>query len=105
MTDRDASGKFTKGNTGNPGGRPKSDLSITALIDAVVTVDDWKFIIEAQVKRARRGDNKAIEWLTDRRFGKAIQATQLTGADGGPVQITRVEVILPPEDKPDDSAG
>ena len=104
MTDRDASGKFVKGNTGNPGGRPKSDLSIIALIDAVVTAEDWKFIIEAQVKRARRGDNKAIEWLTDRRFGKAIQATQITGADGGPVQISRVEIILPAEDT-DDSAG
>ncbi len=80
MTDRDASGKFIKGNNANPGGRPKSDLSITALIDEAVTVDDWKFIIQAQLKRARRGDNRAIEWLTDRRFGKAVQA--ISGKDG-----------------------
>lgn len=75
MTDRDASGKFVKGKSGNPGGRPKSDLSITALIDAAVTVEDWQAIVAVQLKRAKKGDYKAIEWLTDRRFGKAIQPT------------------------------
>jgi hypothetical protein len=76
MTDRDASGKFVAGNKANPGGKIKrTDLTITALIDSVVTDDDWKFIIETLLKRARRGDNKAIEMLLDRRFGKAMQPT------------------------------
>ncbi len=75
MTDRDASGKFVKGNSANPGGRPRSDLSLSALIDGAVTEDDWKFIITAQLKKARRGDHKSVEWLTDRRFGKAVQPT------------------------------
>ena len=76
MTDRDASGKFVPGNKANPGGKIKrTDLTITALIDAAMTEDDWRFIIKAQVTRARRGDHRAIDWLTDRRFGKAVQPT------------------------------
>ena len=77
MTDQDPkTGKFVKGNKANPGGRPKADLSISALIDEAVTVDDWKFIITAQLKKARRGDQKSVEWLTDRRFGKPLQQTE-----------------------------
>lgn len=75
MTDRDASGKFTKGNKANPGGRERTDLSLSALIDEAVTKEDWVFIVKAQLKKARRGDHKSIEWLSDRRFGKAIQPT------------------------------
>ncbi len=85
MTDRDASGKFVKGNKANPGGRPKSDLSITALIDEAVNEDDWRFIIQALLKKARRGDHKAIEMLLDRRFGKPGQP--ITGADGGALEV------------------
>lgn len=76
MTDQDpVTGKFVKGNKANPGGRKRTDLSIVALIDRAMTEEDWLFVISAQIKRARRGDQKAIEWLTDRRFGKAIQQT------------------------------
>lgn len=77
MTDKDpVTGKFVNGNKANPGGRKRTDLSIIALIDRAMTSDDWLFIISAQIKRARRGDQKAIEWLTDRRFGKAIQQNE-----------------------------
>jgi hypothetical protein len=87
MTERGPDGKFLKGNSANPGGRPKSDLSITALIDAVVKPSDWEFIITCLKTKARRGDVKAIEMLMDRRFGKAIQQTQLTGEEGGPLKV------------------
>lgn len=104
MTTQDPkSGRFVKGQSGNPGGRQKSELSITALIDDAVSVNDWRTIFNHLKTKALRGNVKAIEMLMDRRFGKAIQQTQLTGADGGPVQITRVEMVLPPEDM-DDSA-
>lgn len=98
MTDRDGNGRFVAGNRANPGGRPKSELNITTLIDDAVTVDDWKFIFETLKKKARRGDMKAIEMLMDRRFGKPKQSTEITGADGAPIQVQRIEVVLPPED-------
>ena len=80
MTDRDPdSGKFIKGTSGNPGGRPKSEFTITGLIDAAVNANDWKFIIGQLLKQARRGNLKAIEMLMDRRFGKALQQTEING--------------------------
>jgi hypothetical protein len=81
-------GRFIKGASGNPGGRPKDGLSITALIDSVVSENDWLFIIGTLKKRARRGDVKAIEMLMDRRFGKAMQKTEVTGADGDSIFVT-----------------
>jgi hypothetical protein len=79
MAARDASGKFIKGESGNPGGRPASELSITALIDSAVTREDWDFIIKQLLKQARRGNLKAIEMLMDRRFGKPAQQLQHSG--------------------------
>jgi hypothetical protein len=99
MTERGPDGKFIKGNSGNPGGRPKSDYSITALIDAAVGESDWIFIIGVLLKRARRGDVKAIEMLMDRRFGKAIM--QIGGANGAPIPVQLIEVALPPEESGD----
>jgi hypothetical protein len=90
MVARDANGRFVAGESANPGGRPKSELSITALIDKAMTEADWLFIIEAQIKRARRGDQKSIEWLTDRRFGKALQATEISGKGGGAIEVIHV---------------
>lgn len=100
MTDRDPnSGKFVAGNRANPGGRPRTDLVLSALIDEAVTLEDWKFIIGELKKRARRGDLKAIEMLMDRRFGKPVQTNEnknensgaytlmIIGSDGKPYQV------------------
>ena len=88
VTQRGPDGKFKKGESGNPGGRPKSELpTITALIDAVVTAEDWMFIFDVLLKRARRGDNKAIEMLMDRRFGKAIQTNEISGKGGTAINL------------------
>jgi hypothetical protein len=106
MTDRDASGKFVKGCASpNPGGRKRSDLSIIALIDEAVTDEDWKFIIGAQLKKARRGDHKAIEWLTDRRFGRAIQALEHSGKDGEAIRIEYVNSPYPVASLPPRASG
>jgi hypothetical protein len=101
MTERGPDGKFVKGKSGNPGGRPKSDLSITALIDAAATEADWLFIFEKLVRMARRGNLKAMEMLMDRRFGKPTQ--HIAGEGDKPIPIQFVEVVLPPEDSGDAS--
>ena len=79
-----ATGKFVKGTSGNPGGRPKG-LSITALIDNAICESDWLFILDVLLRKARRGDVKAIDMLLDRRFGKAMQP--ITGKDGSPLGV------------------
>ena len=89
--ERDEKGHFVKGNNANPGGRPKADYSISALIDEAVSRTDWSFIIGVLKKRARRGDYKAIEILLDRRFGKPVQQTEVTGKDGAAIEIIHVK--------------
>ena len=86
MTDRDVNGRFKPGISGNPEGKKKDSLSVSALIDEAVTPDDWKFIIQQLLKRAKRGDLKAIEMLMDRRFGKALQ--QIDGTVGVTLEWT-----------------
>ena len=106
MTDQDpVTGKFVKGNKANPGGRKRSDLSISALIDAVVTEADWMFIIGTLKKRARRGDIKAIDMLLDRRFGKAMQPLQHSGEGGGAIRIEYVNTPYPTTDVSPSASG
>ena len=77
MTDRDpTNGKFVKGNKANPGGRPRSDITLIQLIDSVVKSEDWEAIIKKILVKAKNGDMKAMELLLDRRFGKPLQQTE-----------------------------
>lgn len=80
--DRNPDGTFPKGVSGNPNGRPKSDVDIIALIDSCVTATDWKNMIRKVKEKGLRGDLKCVEWLTDRRFGKVMQPIGGTGKDG-----------------------
>ena len=81
MANRDpVTGKFLPGNSANPGGRPKGEVSITALIDEAVTGDDWRFIIKKMRDMARRGNLKVIEMLMDRRWGKPTQKNEINAS-------------------------
>ena len=56
-------------------------------------------IAEALYSKAAEGDVAAIREIGDRLDGKAAQALQLTGEDGGPVQLAAVEWnIVKPKD-------
>lgn len=42
-----------------------------------------------QLEKARKGDTMAFRELLDRMEGKAVQKAQLTGEDGGPIEINK----------------
>jgi hypothetical protein len=95
VTDHGPDGKFCKGNKAGPGRPPKAlDENFKALIDVAVTPEDWNKIITTAMKQAIRGDTQAREWLTNRRFGKVPDKQELTGRDGGPVEITEIAYEL-----------
>jgi len=53
-------------------------------------------IAEKLLDKAAEGDIQAIKELGDRLDGKAAQAVQLTGEDGGPVQLQAVDWNIVP---------
>lgn len=78
-------GKFVKGQSGNPLGRPKEDADVKRLArrhtkDAIDRLAYWLQSDEA------RASVEAAKVLLDRGYGKPVQA--LSGADGEPLLPT-----------------
>ena len=53
-----------------------------------------KAIAMKAVDDALDGDKAAREWICERYEGKVAQKTELTGADGGPMQVQDVPLIV-----------
>lgn len=97
--------KFKKGQSGNPNGRPKKLPQIDTLIaDILGEEKDGTTAAEAILKKLRQmaasGNLKAAEMLLDRAYGKAKQAIEHTGKDGGPIQQKTIIIELPPDPEP-----
>lgn len=46
------------------------------------------------IKGTYMEDAKLSQWIGDQLFGKATQAVEMTGADGGPIEMTGVEITV-----------
>jgi Family of unknown function (DUF5681) len=77
---------WKKGQSGNPGGRPKGFKEIQELAQKYAPT-----AIRGLAKIAKDGESESARvsaWnaLLDRAWGKPVQAHQHTGADGGPIE-------------------
>jgi hypothetical protein len=88
---------FRPGESGNVGGRPKG---FGALIreqtrDGAELVDFALSILRG--KRGAKLDQRldALCWLADRGWGKAIQSTEITGANGGAIIVKGYQTVTP----------
>jgi len=79
---RDAKGKFIKGVTGNPKGRPKKSKEdrYYEILITTVTKDDWQDIIKRAVYDAKRGDASARTWLSNYLIGPAKQVIDINAS-------------------------
>lgn len=80
------------GQSGNPGGRPRKRLIDDALEDLLSSNDAQaaRDVASALLKRARRGDLRAIQLIAERTQGKPTGAVEISGPDGGALEIDRM---------------
>ena len=93
-------GKWQKGHSGNPKGRPrKTNCLLSCIKEELVKTSisgrtNEEMIAAALVDLAVRGNLKAIEMSLAYTSGKPAQAVNLAGNEGGPIQITEAEIRL-----------
>jgi hypothetical protein len=71
--------KFQPGQSGNPGGRPKRDLS--AEIAQAIFEKNPEAIYQAMLKAIKKGNPKVFSLLADRAYGKAKELVELSAND------------------------
>lgn len=101
MTDRDANGRFIKGNSGNPTGRASRarEERYYEILKSTITFEDWQAIVKKAGEQAKRGDAVARKFLADYLVGPPIERKEITGADGSALTI-RVEYAGQDEETP-----
>lgn len=70
--------QFKPGQSGNPNGRPNKIPAIDKLLSDIPE-SDYEKVIQALLKKAHKGDTRAIELLLDRAYGKAKQEIKVEG--------------------------
>ena len=79
---RDSIGRWEKGQSGNPNGRPKKNLCIPDILKEIGRecdkddISNLEMIMRVVFKKALNGEMKAIEYISERLEGKiAVKET------------------------------
>jgi hypothetical protein len=90
-------------DTTNKGGAPKGNdnakkgkLFYDALRIALLQEDRKRLrnITDKLVKAAENGDAWAVKEIMDRMDGKPVQATEISGVDGNPMELKLIEFVI-----------
>ena len=85
---------FVKGQSGNPGGRPKAVMPDGRTLSEAAREHSPE-ALRVLVEALGNPDTAlaAAKEILDRGFGRPAQALEITGEDGGPVQVSRIELV------------
>jgi len=92
MTDRDAGGKFVKGHSKPGPGRPKraTEQEYQDILYEVIPLERFRKIIEAQAKRAERGEIMAFNAIANRIL-PILERREHTGENGSAIKIEIID--------------
>lgn len=79
---------FQPGQSGNPAGRKKNDVARD--IAQKIFENNPEAVYAALGKALLKGNAYAFEKLAERAYGKLIEKKELTGANGGPLEMREV---------------
>ena len=90
--------RWKKGQSGNPGGRPKKELSVSAILKVKLseiytdktskkTQTKAQWIADKLIFLALKGDMPAIREILNRVDGAPKQTAEVFGKDGGVLQV------------------
>lgn len=102
---------FTKGQPGGPGRKPKHERFARPIAKAEKQIiDKLPWLIEKELQLAdgvwreqilpdgetriiyqEKPNHRAITYLIDRVMGRPVERAEVTGADGGPIQLAPVD--------------
>lgn len=86
---------FAKGKSGNPGGRPKLPEELKQAFRALAPEALKTLESVMRSSKARPGDRiRAAETILNRGYGTPVQAVEVTGRDGGPIESMTHEQAL-----------
>ncbi len=104
-------GQWKKGESGNPNGRPRKELTLTSMLRA-----EMGKVPEGEKSGKTHMELIALSWLTGARHipallfellnrleGKSVTPLEHTGKDGGPISL--VEILHGKAKERDDSGG
>ena len=84
---RTKTGKFAKGHSGNPGGRPKKPVELKELADR--SLDELKSILDSTENEKIKVE--ICKWLYEMQYGKAMQRQEVDGSISTDLLTVRLE--------------
>lgn len=97
MNNRDKRGRWQKGKSANPNGRPRKPKALTELLRKMLAAQRadgrtrMEAILDKMLSMAEEGHVDAAKYICDRLEGRPAQALELTGDKEKPLRITYVD--------------